>query len=160
MIYSFLIILSTLFGPPAKKANVEVITLEQLQAKTIRQNTDTLYVVNFWATWCKPCVGELPYFEQAAKDFTNKKVKIILVSLDFLSQKEKVDQFVENNKIQNDVYLLQAGDPNVWINTVDANWSGSIPATVICKNGKKIFFREGDFSTQLELDSLIQTNIK
>jgi thiol-disulfide isomerase/thioredoxin len=160
MLYSFLIILSTLLSSPIKKAHVEVITLKQLQAKTIGQNTDTLYVVNFWATWCKPCVAELPYFEQATKNFASKKVKIILVSLDFLSQKEKVDQFIDNNKIQNDVYLLQAGDPNIWINEIDTNWSGSIPATVMYKNGKKIFFREGDFSTQQELDSLIQTNIK
>lgn len=160
MVYSFLLILSTLFSPPVKASHVDVITLEQLQAKTIRQNNDSVYVVNFWATWCKPCVAELPYFEQAAKKFTDKKMKIILVSLDFLSQQKQVDQFVENNKIQTDVYLLQAGDPNIWINTIDTNWSGAIPATVIYKNGKKIFFREGDFSTQQELDSLIQTTLK
>ena len=139
---------------------MEVVSLEQLQAKTIQQNNDSLYVVNFWATWCRPCVGELPYFEKAGQNFADKKVKILLVSLDFLSQKEKVDQFVEKNKIQNSVYLLQAGDANIWINKVDTSWSGEIPATVIYKNGKKVFFREGDFSTQQELDSLIQTNLK
>ena len=159
MIYSFLLILSTLFGPPTKQL-VQVVSLEQLQAKTIQPNNDSLYVVNFWATWCKPCVGELPYFEKAGGKFADKKVKIVLVSLDFLSQKEKVDQFVEKNTIQNEVCLLQAGDPNVWINTIDNNWSGSIPATAIYKNGKKVFFREGDFSTQQELDSVIQTNLK
>ncbi|HMG83128.1 MAG TPA: TlpA disulfide reductase family protein [Ferruginibacter sp.] len=159
MIYSFLIIFSVLFGPPTKQP-VQVVTLAQLQAKTIQPNNDSLYVVNFWATWCKPCVGELPYFEKAGQGFADKKVRILLVSLDFLSQQEKVDQFVEKNNIQSDVYLLQAGDPNVWINKIDNSWSGEIPATVIYKNGKKLFFREGDFSTQQELDSVIQTNLK
>jgi thiol-disulfide isomerase/thioredoxin len=159
MIYSFLLILSTLFGPPTKQ-RVQVVSLEQLQAKTIQPNNDSLYVVNFWATWCKPCVAELPYFEKAGREFVDKKIKTLLVSLDFLSQKEKVDQFVEKNNIRNEVCLLQAGDPNVWINKIDNNWSGSIPATAIYKNGKKVFFREGDFSTQQELDSVIQTNLK
>ena len=44
---------------------------------------DTTYVINFWAMWCKPCVEELPYFETIRKNYSDKKVKVILVSLDF-----------------------------------------------------------------------------
>jgi thiol-disulfide isomerase/thioredoxin len=160
MIYSLFALLSIFFSPALNKNKAEVITLDQLQSKTIRQDNDSIYVVNFWATWCKPCVAELPYFEEAAKQFAGNNVKVVLVSLDFVSDKEKVNQFIENKNIQNDVYLLNAGDPNIWINKIDTSWSGGIPATVIYKKGVKLFFREGDFATQQELDSLLQTKIK
>jgi thiol-disulfide isomerase/thioredoxin len=52
-------------------AQIESLTLLQLQTKAIQPENDTLYIVNFWATWCGPCVAELPYFEQAAKDNIN-----------------------------------------------------------------------------------------
>jgi thiol-disulfide isomerase/thioredoxin len=157
MIYSFLLSLFISFAPVLKK-QAEVITLEQLRAKTIQPNNDTLYVVNFWATWCKPCVGELPGFEAAGKKFADKAVKIELVSLDFISDKESVNQFIQEKNIQSNVYLLQAGDPNIWIDKIDTTWSGAIPATVLYKNGKKVYFHEGDFTQQV-LDSLIQTKI-
>jgi thiol-disulfide isomerase/thioredoxin len=160
MIYSLLTLLSIFFSPNLNKNRAQVITLEQLASTTIRQDNDSVYVVNFWATWCKPCVAELPYFEKAGIQFADKKVRVDLVSLDFISDKEKVNQFIQQNNIQNIVFLLQAGDPNIWINKVDTSWSGGIPATVIYKKGKKIFFREGDFATQQELDSVIQTKIK
>lgn len=136
---------------------VEVISLEQLQSKTIQKN-NTLYIVNFWATWCKPCIVEMPYFEEAGKKFANKKVKVLLVSLDFKSDIERVTKFVENKKLESEVYMLSAGNPNVWIDKIDSTWSGALPATVMYQNGQKIFFRDGDFNNQ-ELDSLIQTKI-
>lgn len=134
-----------------------VITLEQLQKKTLLNN-DTLYVVNFWATWCKPCIAEMPYFEAAGKKFADKKVKVLLVSLDFLSEKERVAKFVTVKNLGSEVYLLNAGNPNNWVDKIDPAWSGALPATVMYKNSTKTFFREGDF-TQAELDSLIQTKI-
>jgi thiol-disulfide isomerase/thioredoxin len=158
MIYSLFVLFSVFFSPAIKKNKAEVVTLQQLQTRTI-QNNDSIYVVNFWATWCKPCVAELPFFEEAGKQFAAKKVKVVLTSLDFVADKEKVNQFIENNNIPNNVYLLNAGDPNIWINKIDTSWSGGIPATVIYKNGVKLFFREGDFATQQELDSVIQTKL-
>ncbi len=137
---------------------VQEVSLEQLQANTI-QNNDTLYVVNFWATWCKPCVAEMPYLEEAQKKFANNKVKVVFVSLNYTRELAVVDKFVKQKKILSTCYLLNAGTPNSWIDKVETEWSGSIPATLMYKNGKKIFFREGEF-TQTELDSIIQTKIK
>lgn len=153
--FLFLMWLSSFFSSPS----VEVLNLEQLQAKTIQDKNDTLYVVNFWATWCKPCVGEMPYFEEANKKFLNQKVRVIFVSLNYTRELPLVEKFVKEQKIQSPCYLLNAGNPNGWIDKVEKNWYGSIPATIIYKNGKKVFFREGEF-TQEELDSIIQTKIK
>lgn len=154
--YSFLILLFTLLSAASKEKTVDVITLEQLQSKAAELNNDTLYVVNFWATWCKPCVGEMPYFEAAANKFASRKVKIIFVSLNYAREQSMVLDFVKKKKIQPDVYLLNAGNPNNWIDKIEPEWNGSIPATIIYKHAKKVFFREGEF-TSTELDSIIQT---
>ncbi|HVD99809.1 MAG TPA: TlpA disulfide reductase family protein [Cytophagaceae bacterium] len=152
--YAFLIL--SFFLTATKADRVNTITLEQLQSKTIKPETNTLYVINFWATWCKPCVEELPYFETAGKKYPAEEVKILLVSLDFPSEREKVIKFVEKKNLQNEVYMLNAGNPNTWIDKIEPNWDGAIPATLMYKAGSKIFFKEGDL-TAAELDSIIQT---
>ena len=147
----------TIYRPPVH--NVETLSLQELQSKTLHPDSDTLYIVNFWATWCKPCIKELPFFENAGTKFANKPVKILLVSLDMLSDIHKVDQFVQSNDLRNEVFLLQAGNPDHWINAIDHSWSGAIPATAFYKAGKKIRFHEGDFNQQ-ELFTLIQSITK
>jgi thiol-disulfide isomerase/thioredoxin len=155
---SFCIALFAAFIPTEKMAQVETISLEQLQTKMIHPENDTLYVVNFWATWCKPCIAELPFFEQAKKNNADKRVKILLISLDFLSEKEKVKLFVAKKGLQNEVYLLNAGNPNNWIDKIEKSWDGAIPATVMYKTGQQVFFKEGDL-TKAELDSTITLKI-
>ncbi|HRG89722.1 MAG TPA: TlpA disulfide reductase family protein [Chitinophagales bacterium] len=134
------------------------ISLEQLQQAHVKDN-DTLYVVNFWATWCKPCVAEMPFFGKAAETFGNQKVKIVFVSLNYPREIAAVDKFVKQKNIRPTCYVLNAGSPNVWIDKIEKEWSGSIPATIMYKGGKKVYFREGDF-TQTELDSIIKTNLQ
>ena len=140
-------------------ANVQVVNLKELKAATENQTNDTLYVVNFWATWCKPCVAEMPYFIEADKKFAAQKVKVVFVSLNSAKEQASVEKFLNDKQITQQTLLLNAGNPNVWIDSVDASWGGSIPATAMYKAGKKVFFYEGEFS-QTQLDSIIQTKNK
>jgi thiol-disulfide isomerase/thioredoxin len=108
--------------------------------KRINNNSDTTYVVNFWATWCKPCVAELPEFEKLHIDYSSKKVKVILVSMDFKeSLTEKLKPFIKKNKYTCEIVLLDEVNGNDFINKISETWSGSIPATLITRKNKSIF---------------------
>ncbi len=117
--------------------------------KEFQLSGDTLLLLNFWATWCKPCVDELPYFEKVNDEYKNQKVKTILVNLDFNSKLSSVTlPFIQRKNLKSAVYHILDTDPNEWINQVDTSWSGAIPATLMYLNGQKIFFHEGALSEQ------------
>ena len=106
-----------------------------------------IVIVNFWATWCKPCITELPYFEQINAEMKSEKFSVCLVNLDFNSKyKTSAVEFVRNKNLKSEVIHLNDTDPNKWINKIDSNWTGAIPATLIYNNGKKVFFREGEIT--------------
>ena len=114
-----------------------------------------ILVVNFWATWCKPCVQELPSFERINSETDPEMLNIYLVNLDFNSKfRITATEFVKTRNIKSTVVHIKDTDPNDWINKVDSTWSGAIPATVIYVNGKKCFFKEGEMTYE-ELSSVI-----
>ena len=105
--------------------------------KRIYNNSDTTYIVNFWATWCKPCVAELPEFEKLHTESKDKKIKVLLVSMDFKEELDKkLKTFLEKNKYTCEVVLLDEINGNDFINKISESWSGAIPATLITKNNK------------------------
>ncbi len=117
----------------------------------LKQENDTTYVVNFWATWCKPCVKELPYFEMLGKLYKSKKVKVLLVSLDMESQiKSKLIPFIKKQQLESRVVVLDDVDANSWISNVNAKWTGSIPATIIYNKKKRLFFEKSFTYKELE----------
>jgi thiol-disulfide isomerase/thioredoxin len=133
---------------------VEVMSLEEFQP-VLQQDNDTVYIVNFWATWCKPCVAEMPYFEQLHAKYKDQKVRVILVSLDVYRQLDtKLIPFVEKNKIQSRVLMLNEKDPNKYIDKIEPSWSGAIPATIFYK-GKKREFVEDHFEDLASLESIV-----
>ena len=155
MKYIFVFVLFCLCTISSQAQSVLLLKLDELEQR-ISQNNDTLYIVNFWATWCKPCVEELPYFEKLNSDTTLKNVKVLLVSLDFPSQRDsKVIPFLKRKKLQSEVFILNEKNPNVWIDRVSSEWSGAIPATLfIFKNKRE--FHEKEFE-QEELYSLVNS---
>lgn len=125
----------------------EIVDFESLSNR-IKKQDDTLYVINFWATWCKPCIAELPFFENASESLRDKPIKVLLVSLDFKSDLERVSAFIQKKQISTEVVLLSAGNPNDWIDKIDPSWSGAIPATLFFKNSLKLAFHEGDYTKE------------
>jgi len=88
-------------------------------------------VFNFWATWCAPCVEELPLFEKLNQAYAGQKVQVVLISTDFKRNVETgVKPFVRDKKLQSRVVFMDESNPNNYINAVDSTWSGALPATL------------------------------
>jgi len=122
--------------------NLEVYDFNGFQ-KFLQKKDDKIYVVNFWATWCAPCVKEMPYFEKLSQEYKNDNVEVLFVSLDFPHLYEsKLKPFIKEKNIQSKVVALNDVDMNMWIPKVDENWSGSIPATIIYKNDQSKFYEQ------------------
>lgn len=135
---------------------VPVYNLASYEERVLEKN-DTLYIVNFWATWCKPCIEELPYFDSLRTEWKDKPVHFIWVSQDAVSRSRQVAQFMAKNNYGAEVFILSAGNPNVWIDKIEPAWSGTIPATLLYKNGQKLNFHEGDFAGKNELETFLNS---
>ena len=141
---------------PAFAQNVAVVKFPELQ-KRLARPTDTTYVVNFWATWCAPCIKELPSFEQLRAANAGKKLKVLLVSMDYASQLEKkVKPFVKQRGLKSEVLLLNEADPNSWMDKLDAKWSGALPFTLIFNNKTKQRATFEQELSQAELTAALQ----
>lgn len=115
---------------------------EELVALSALDN-DTTYVVNFWATWCSPCVKEIGYFEDLHREPVDPALKVILISLDFPNTIDRrVVPFLKEKNITADVYLMTDLDYNSWIEVIDPGWSGAIPATLIYNRENRLFLEK------------------
>ena len=137
----------------AQKA--ELVRLYKLQT-LIASRDQPIQIINFWATWCAPCIKELPLLEKLNQERSDVKVTLVSMDIDLDPNPEKVHKFVSRKNIQSRVVILDERDPNSWISKIDKNWSGALPATLIVNSatGKRRFWerelREGDLERLIE----------
>ncbi|MEM7187507.1 MAG: TlpA disulfide reductase family protein [Bacteroidota bacterium] len=130
---------------------IPVYDYQELEQAYLNGGADGVYVINFWATWCKPCVKELPAFEKVGETYKDRSVEVVLVSLDFPEHLDsRVVPFIAHHELQSEVVLLDDPDANYWISAVDKKWTGAIPATVIVKDGKRHFYERSFTYEELE----------
>jgi len=143
-----------------KLSKIEVTSLDYNQLKPyLERKDDKTYVVNFWATWCAPCVKELPYFEKINKAYANQNVEVLLVSLDFPKQVDKkLIPFIKKRNLQSEVVLLHDTNENVWIPAINENWSGALPATLIYNKNNRKFYEQSFTYEALENELKIFIN--
>jgi len=154
-----LLALAFVLGSCSSESEIIVpeVTFENIEP-LFNQKTDTVYVINFWATWCKPCITELPEFEKINREFRKKPVRVILISLDFPAKHQSdLIPFLKKNNINSEVLHLIDTDANRWIDKVSPLWSGAIPATVIYKKNKREFYERS--MTYDELKLIITTKL-
>lgn len=151
-------ILILLVNSKISSAQVKLLSLDQLE-KRIELGKDTVFVVNFWATWCAPCVKEIPNFVKLNTTYKAAPLKVILVSLDFKSKLEKVVvPFVKKNQIKLEVYLLNEKSEQDYIDRISKNWAGSLPATLVINKQKGFrHFFEQEFTWE-ELEKVYLEN--
>ncbi len=107
-------------------------------------------VVNFWATWCAPCIEEFPDLVKIDNDFRGK-IDLVTVSLDDIADIDKgVPDFLKRMKAEMPTYLLVSQDETVLISSINKDWSGGLPFTVIYNAaGEQVYFREGKFNPEI-----------
>src|SRR4030095_7039611 len=138
---------------------VQKVKIEAL-AEYIK-SADHPLVVNFWATWCVPCVHELPYFQSGVKEYAAQKVELVLVSLDFETDyPKKVEEFLRKNKYEGRFYWLDETNADHFCPQIDPKWDGAIPASLFLnpKSGYRSFYQRQLTEPQLELE--LKTLIK
>jgi len=115
---------------------------------------DTTYIINFWASWCGPCVAELPQFSTLQHYYSNQKVKVILVSFDFPdSYPDKLNAYVKKKGLQPEVVWFNESNANEFIPKIDNNWSGALPGTLIInkRNHYKEFLERPVTAAEIEV---------
>jgi thiol-disulfide isomerase/thioredoxin len=125
---------------------VERLSLMTFQNLINSNNKDKIYIYNFWATWCKPCVEEMPYFELLQNAYPDK-IEVVFVSLDDPNKiKEQVLPFIREKKITAEIVLIEKfGDAE--IQAISENWDGTIPATLFVNQQKGVRdFRQQEFT--------------
>lgn len=163
MVRMIILLMSFLFVGQAQglqvpdRKKIRILNFDQLEPYLHFRN-DTVYLVNFWATWCAPCIAELPAINAVEKKYSGKKFKVLLVSLDLPRQLEsRLIPFVLSHQITSDVFLLDDPNQNRWIDKVDKEWSGEIPFTVIYGKDFRDSYTQS-FSYQT-LDSIVNRKI-
>ena len=129
---------------------LEVYDYSGLEA-FLNNQSDKTYIVNFWATWCAPCIKELPFFEEIGEKYKANNVEVVLVSLDFPRQYDsKLKPFIAERKLKSKVVALNDVDTNTWIPKVDEEWTGAIPATLIYNKDMRQFYEQSFSYEELE----------
>lgn len=150
----FIFILSLIFNimiDPVSPKEATIISYSEFE-KMVNEPSDKLRIYNFWATWCAPCIKEMPHFEKVS--LSDPELSLYFISLDDGRKPERVNNFITKRQIQAPVLLLDDIDYNKWISKVHQDWSGAIPATLFIDAGGKKHFYEGEMSEE-ELKSII-----
>ena len=143
-------LVAMVYALPTRAQQVEIIKYPQLLQMIDGDRDEDIIIYNFWATWCAPCVKEMPYFEKIDKE---EGVQVRFISLDDVEKLEsRVIPFLNKKNIQAKVFLLDETDYNAFIDKVDKRWSGAIPATVIVNNklNTKEFYEKEFHEGELE----------
>lgn len=123
------IILSLCFYATSFAQQVEAVKIEELNTYITKANQPL--IINFWATWCKPCIAEMPYIQQAAQQYKDSGVKLIMVSLDFPeAYPNDIADFIKSKNLDGTFFWLDESNADHFCPVIDKQWQGSIPATL------------------------------
>ena len=133
------------FGQEIKK--IKITDLE----KTIKESKTPL-IINFWATFCIPCLEEIPYFQKSVKRHEKDSVKLLLVSLDLKEDYAKIKPLAAKRKFSAPIVWLNETDADYFCPKIDSAWSGALPATFFVNNktGYRKFYEDQIKEEKLE----------
>jgi thiol-disulfide isomerase/thioredoxin len=138
---------------------VQLASVDQL--KTLRQNAGTgkLLLIDFWATWCAPCVAEFPELQKMYRMYRQRAIDIVTVSVNAPDEKEMVLKFLNQQHAFNKNFLLNSQDPADAVPAFGSGWTGGVPFTaLIGMNGELLYKTQGQVNT-LEVKRVVLKNM-
>jgi peroxiredoxin len=134
----------------AKAVNVDLVTAPELTTLIKNRNTDKLLLVNFWATWCTPCLAEFPAIEKMVRMYGDRQVQIVTVSINSPDEKQLVLGFLQKQHAFNRNLLFNSNDAAEAVSAVGSGWKGAVPLTLLIGMDGKVLY-----STQGDMDPLV-----
>lgn len=139
--------------------NAEPVSLETIDldgvAKLAKNDSDDLLLINLWATWCGPCVAELPEFVEMNRMYRGRDFKLITISLDDLDAQSKALEVLTQHHVSATNYLLDAENRDAFAEALDPQWPGPVPYTLLIAPGGKVLYRHTGEIDPLEVKRAI-----
>ncbi|SRR5258706_3168848 len=134
-----IVLFSAMLCPGQEIKKIKITDLE----KTIKESKTPL-IISFWATFCVPCIQEIPYFQRSVKRHEKDSIKLVLVSLDMKEDYSKIKTFAAKRKFTAKIVWLNETNADYFCPKVDSAWSGALPATLFVnpKTGYRKFFED------------------
>jgi thiol-disulfide isomerase/thioredoxin len=149
LVFAFCLLITTASYTQKLKA-IKIAAVDSLIT-----NTDTTYIINMWATYCAPCVAEIPDMLTIANKYKLQPVKFYFISLDFAENyPKKINAFIKKRKWKSNFLWLNETNADYFCPKVDSTWSGGLPATLIInrKNNFKYFIEDTISASNLEAE--------
>jgi thiol-disulfide isomerase/thioredoxin len=141
------------------KEDVSLQTIDEAGIKELVQNkSDKLRLINVWATWCGPCVKELPSFVEINRMYRGRDFEFVSISADSPSNKEKALSFLKKKQASGANYLFAIDDKYKLIEAIDPKWQGALPYTILVEPGGKIVYAKQGIIDPAEMKRKIVDN--
>jgi len=139
---------------------VAVQTIDEAGVRKLAQNdTKNLRLINVWATWCIPCVEEMPKLVTINRMYRKRKFEMITISLDAPQERDVVLKRLQEKHVSSTNYIFATGDRDKLAEALDQQWPGPVPYTILVAPGGKILYRKHDTFEPLELKKAIVSHL-
>jgi len=141
------------------KWNAEEVSVQTIDTASVgklaRNDSPNLRLINVWATWCAPCVRELPELVTINRMYRKRKFELITISLDDPKEREAVLKCLRENHVSSTNHIFESDDRDQLAEALDKQWPGPVPYTILVAPGGKILYRKHDTIDPLELKKAI-----
>jgi thiol-disulfide isomerase/thioredoxin len=120
--------------------NLEVIDDASIKA-LLKNDTDKVRLINVWATWCGPCVTEMPEFVDINRMYRRRDFEFITLSADKPDKKDKAQELLKKMQASGKNYIYNSEDKYKLIEAIDPKWQGALPYTLLIAPGGKVLYR-------------------
>jgi peroxiredoxin len=138
-----------------EKWNQEPVTLQSLDEARLtalaKNDTENLLLVNVWATWCGPCIVELPDFVAINRMYRRRQFQMATISIDEPSQKEAALEVLKEQHVSSANYISEIADRDRFADLLDKDWAGPVPYTLLIAPGGKVIYRNNGSAKPLEV---------